>query len=69
MVSVIAGRQMLCGAQCILSLQMLLQAMGPQKDCAESHLSITNAYILSAIDRMTFDKSDTEILVKISSSN
>ncbi len=33
------------------------------------YLSISDANLLSAIDRMKFDKGDTEIFVKISSSN
>ncbi len=32
------------------------------------HLSISDVDLLSAIDRMTFDKGDTEIFVKISGS-
>jgi hypothetical protein len=43
---------------------------GDRKKTAQSlQLSISDAGLLSAIDRMTFDKGDTEIFVKISSSN
>jgi len=40
---------------------------GDRKKTVQSlYLSISDAGLLSAIDRMTFDKGDTEIFVKVS---